>query len=665
MAQTVEVPGVGDVDFPDNMSKEQIVAAIQKLPSIKATPTPQNRGNVINSDVPTVVGERPNAVNPQPVAKPTTMMDKVKALYEVPTALVAPMATEPLSMLYGVGRSAVEGAMKGQMPSPEDRDAYYRQAKQNISYQPTSPVSQEVLGDVGEALTAAKLPPYLGAIGAIPSAIQKAPNVRPMVQESVIPAANKMANALRNEGQMIQEAVQPIANKVSQTIQPVTGKVNDMANALRAKVTVESAPSMTGVGAAEVPEATTRYQTAQQLRVPVNLSKGEATKDFAQQAFETETAKNFPDTTGKPLIQAKAERNDAILKNFDAYVDATGKEKYGLEATGRVVDQALVKTAQKAKKDINNAYNLAREAGETGELVDVSGIQTYLKGLEAEAINAPIITSAEMKLNALAKEGKVSINDLEEVRKMVGRLSGSTPTNQLYGKEINKLIDTTTADKGGELYKNARKLRADYARTFENAGYVNKLLRTKPGTTDRAVDLEDVFSHSILKGSKQDVQNIGLVLKKAGPEGQQAWKELQGQTIQYIKDEVSKSTKNDIKGNAIVSSARFKAIVKDLDQDGKLDYIFGKKGAQEVRDLLETTLNVNTTVEGAANYSNSSSAIIRGLDLLGKFPVPKMLGAKTAAEMIRNRELKKQVKESINYKPESMANELRKGNSNE
>jgi hypothetical protein len=651
----IEVVGIGDVELPNGMSKEQMAEALNKLPK----PAEQNRGTPIYGDIPTVPGGKPNIVGyePAPVKKPVTMMDRIKTLYEVPTALVAPMLTEPLSMAYGVGRSILDSATQGQNANPNARDEYYRQAKQAISYQPSSPESQAIMGTIGEGLQAAKIPPYIPAIGKIPSAIEAAPPVRPVV--------SNMAQALRNEGQMIQEAVQPVTNRVTQAVQPVTSKVSNMADALRAKVTVEGAPPMAGVGAAEVPEAATRYQTAQQLRVPIDLSKGEATKNFAQQAFEAETAKNFPETVGKPLLEAKATRNDKILQNFDQYVDATGKEKYGLEATGRVVDEALVKSAQKAKKDINNAYNLARESGETSELVDVSGIQNYLKGLEAEAINAPIITSAEMKLNALAKEGKVSINDLEEVRKMVGRLSGSTPTNQLYGKEINKLIDTTTADKGGELYKNARKLRADYARTFENAGYVDKLLSKKPGTTDRSVALEDVFSHSILKGSKQDVQNIGLVLKKAGPEGQKAWKELQGQTIQYIKDEVTKNSKNDIKGNPIVSPAKFKAIVRELDQDGKLDYVFGKKGAQEVRDLLETTLNVNTTVEGAANYSNSSSAIIRGLDLLGKFPVPKMLGAKTVSEMIKNQEIKKQVKESVNYTPQGMAKALKKGQSNE
>ena len=75
MAQIVEVVGVGNIEFPDGMSKEQIGIALKKLPAPKNNP--QNQGNIINSDVPTVVGERPNAVNPQPVAKPTTMVDRV------------------------------------------------------------------------------------------------------------------------------------------------------------------------------------------------------------------------------------------------------------------------------------------------------------------------------------------------------------------------------------------------------------------------------------------------------------------------------------------------------------------------------------------------------------------------------------------------------------
>ena len=91
--------------------------------------------------------------------------------------------------------------------------------------------------------------------------------------------------------------------------------------------------------------------------------------------------------------------------------------------------------------------------------MDVTGVQNYLNGLEAEAINAPIITSAKMKLDKLAKGGQISLNDLEEVRKMVNSLSGDTPSNMAFGKQIKGEIDAATVGKGGDLYQQARKLR--------------------------------------------------------------------------------------------------------------------------------------------------------------------------------------------------------------
>lgn len=224
----IEVPGVGPVELPDGMSREQMADALNKLPKPKFAPTEQNRGNVINSDVPSVVGERANAVNAQPQAKPVSMMDRVKTLYEVPTAIVAPMVTEPLAQAYGVARSIPEAISTGQSPA-ELGAKYAQQASQAMRYQPSSPESQAVLGTIGSALEASKIPPYMGNIGAIPSFAQKAQNVRPVVQESVIPAGNRMATALRNEGQMIQEAVQPVIQRGMDVARPVVNKAMDIA----------------------------------------------------------------------------------------------------------------------------------------------------------------------------------------------------------------------------------------------------------------------------------------------------------------------------------------------------------------------------------------------------------------------------------------------------
>jgi hypothetical protein len=450
-------------------------------------------------------------------------------------------------------------------------------------------------------------------------------------------------------------AVRPMVN---QAIQSITPEVRTMAQALR-----KETPTMAGVGAAELPEAVVRSQMAQQLRVPVELSKGQAMRDLGQQKFEIETPKNFPEL-GKPLIEAQAKRNDAILQNFDAFVDATGKETYGLRETGRVVDKALVNAANKAKSEINTAYTAARKAGETQQPVSYAPLKAYIDEQTPTVKRklAPIISAVEEEIaknDPKNKTGQISINNLEDIYQFINKNYEPGTVGEGHAKTMKNLINQMTEGQGGELYQEARKLRTKYGREFENVGYVDKLLRTKPGTTDRSVAYEDVFDHSILNGSLDDVRAIGLTLKKAGPEGQQAFKELQGQTIQYLKDKVSQSVDVDSFGNPVVSPAKFKSVVTQLDQDGKLDYIFGKSGAQEIRNLLETTINVNAPLKGAANYSNTSSAIISALDKIGAIRIPGVSNvAKYAAEKGKESALNKQIQESINYNP--MADALRK-----
>jgi len=640
--------GVLVKNVPDNVTQADLLARYQLSQS-------PNAGNVINTDVPTVVGSRPNAVNPQPQARPVTMMDRVKALYEVPTAIAGAMVTEPLSMAYGVARSIPEAISTGQN-APELANKYYKQASQAMQYQPTSPVSQEALGAVGEALTAAKIPAFTPVIGKIPSAMQAAGAIRPMIQESVIPAGRRMAGALRNEGQMIQEAVQPVTSTIAGAVEPVTSRI---ASALRRE------PTMAGVGAAEVPEARTRFETAQNLRVKVPLTKGMAERDLATQQFEAETAKLYPDTIGKPLIVGKAQANDAILQNFDAYVDATGKETFGLRETGKVVDSALVQQSKDAKKLINEAYTKARASGEMQEPVNYAPLEAYIakQTPTVRAKLAPILDAVDeqLKVNDPTGTKTIPINSMEDIFQFINKnYDPSDAVGMMHAGEMKKLINAATENKGGELYQTARALRTKYSRQFEDVGAIDKLLRTKKGTTDRAVAFEDVFKHSILDGSRDDVATLGLTLKKGGQQGQQAWKELQGQTIQHIKDKVTSSIDVDSFGNPVVSPAKFKSVLNEIDQDGKLDYIFGKAGANEIRNLYETTLNVNAPLKGAVNYSNTSSALMKALDGVALLPVARVIGVKQGLEKVKEMGIKKQVKESVNYTPEGMADALRK-----
>lgn len=625
---------------PDLYLKEQIAKGDVSAKKAGFDPdaylgSESTKGTPIYADVPTVAGAKPNIIRYEkaPEAKPVTMMDRIKTLYEVPTALAAPIVTEPMSMLYGVGRAAYDAATTGEK-NPNAANQYYEQARQNISYQPSSPESQAILGTIGEGLQAAKVPMYMPMIGKIPSAAQTVSAVRPMAQEAM------------------------------QTVKPT---VNKMANALRGQVTVEAAPPMSGVGAAVVPEAVTRAEMAQQLRVPIKLSKGQATRDLGQQQFEAETMKTYPEDVGRPLIQAQELRNAQVGQNLDAYIDAIGSKvanEFYLRPTAEVVDSALTKTAQKAKANYKKAYEVARASEEGQQLVDVTPVINQLSNMEAEALNAPVINSAKLKLEKLAPDGKITLNNLEEVRKMVGDLSQDSPTQMKFGGDIKRMIDFEAEKAGGDLFKEARRLRTKYANEFENVGLIDDLLSKKPNSKDRVVAMEKVFNRSILQSDLDSLKALGLTLKKAGPEGQQAWKELQGQTIAHLKDSITKGIQTDSLGQRTFNPKQFDVIVRDLDKSGKLDYMFGKSGAQEIRNLRDTVININSPVQGI-NTSNTASAMDKVLSKILKKTVGKVPfgGAmvEAGAEAIEKKNIAKKVEKSLEFKAEDMANELRKG----
>jgi hypothetical protein len=540
------------------------------------------------------------------------MQEKMMALYEVPATMLSGAAlTVP---------SAISAMVTGEGPTA--------MAQRNM-YQPRSGASQDVLQSIGSAFEASKLPPVLPT-GMIPSYARMVGATQPPVTQAV-QQVPRMADMLRREQ-----------------------------------------PTMAGVGAAATPETVTRTQMASQLRVPVQLSKGQAERELGQQQFEIETPKISPEL-GKPLVEAQARRNDAILQNFDAFVDATGKQTFGLRATGKVVTDVLNKEADLAKTKIEKAYNLAKEKGETEAPIEYAPLKAFIENETptTRTANAPIlnIVYEQLAKNDPKNTGQISINALEDIYKVINKNYVPATPNASYGRDMRNIINQITEGKGGDLYQQARRLRQDYAKRFENIGAIDRLISTKANSDDRVVALEDVFQKSIINGSLDDVKNLGFALKKSGPQGQQAFKELQGQTIEFLKDRVTQSIDTDMFGNPVVSPAKFKSAVRELDQDGKLDYLFGKKGAQEIRDLMETTILVNAPLKGAANTSNSASLVIRSLDMINRSPIGAIPVlnkiTKYSFEKAQEAELKKKIKESINYSPSKMAEELKKGSKNE
>jgi hypothetical protein len=168
---------------PVGASQEEVIAQAQKLygqnqPQQKALVANKDMGNIINTDVPTVVGSRPNAINPQPAQAPKTLPDYAKALYEVPLAAISSF---PAAVAYG---NVPSGSAPEVYKAAEERAA-------KLQYTPKSPVSQDVLQTVGEALTDAKIPPFIPVLGTTARATQQAGRTIAQLPTGNLPSFNQ------------------------------------------------------------------------------------------------------------------------------------------------------------------------------------------------------------------------------------------------------------------------------------------------------------------------------------------------------------------------------------------------------------------------------------------------------------------------------------------
>jgi hypothetical protein len=546
------------------------------------------------------------------VTKPApevSLRDRIMGVIETPAALASGLAGSVVAPVAGVIGSLTSGKYGTQAGVQAGEQA--AQAARAQFYQPRTETAKQILGGIGnvlEPLTGA-LPPTFGTAGA---------------------NLNAMAG--------------PAMMQAGAIARPVIGQTAPMRNAL-ANVLTREQPAMQGMGAATTQEDMLRAERAQ--RQNIRLLKGEQQQNLGQLQFESETAKNFPETLGKPLLEAKAAQKADILKRMDIMAEETGaqgalSDSESYRTLGNLLDKELVNAYEGKKTKVDVAYQKARAANETKAVVDTTVLDDYLTSLAAEALSVPEINSISAKLKAFKelRNGQVTIDDIESIYQIANKLGKPGETSGKYMKDIKNVLDQVTEGAGGDLYKAARTQRRELANQFDDNFRVAELLGTKAGYADRKVALDDVFKHIVLDGSKEQMQNVAVLLKKAGPEGRQAWAEVQGQTIQHMKNQLTKPV------NGELSFANLKTTIDKLDSEGKLSYLFGKNGRDQIIDLRETIKDALVKPPGAVNYSNTASAMVRFFDTLKKTDLPF---TKMAAETARKASLGKKVEEAVNF----------------
>ena len=527
------------------------------------------------------------------------LRDKLMGVVETPAIIAANLGgavIRPVARMFGEAY--------GGQGTPQGREMGQR-AEQSVTYQPRTQTGPELVGKAADFL------------GAIPPT--------PLTSAGV--ALSTLSGPAMNQ-------LRPI---LTQAAMPTT-------NALTAAMQRKPAPVMPGMGAAETAAATLRQERAQRMNIP--LTKGEQVPELGLQQFESDIVKQNPELA-KPLIELKATQKKAIVDQFERLAGQTGAEfadPTAYKKVGSIVDKALVDEYTKKFDAYKAKYAKADTAGETLQQVPYSDVVDYINKQTPTTRSslAPILqdTLEQLKLNDPTSAGTISVRALEDIYQNIGKKSQPGTPNAVYGKDLKGLIDQSTEGAGGDLYRQARAARKDLATDFENNYRVAKLLGTKGGYADRAVALSDVFDHVVLDGSLEEMRTVTKLLKKAGPEGQQAYAELQGQTIQHLKDQLTKNASGQL------SFAKLKTAIDSLEREGKLEYMFGKTGRDTLMDLKATVQDALVKDPRAVNYSNTGNVVLRGLDALSAIRFP---GASKVAEVAQNIALKKKVAESVNY----------------
>ena len=410
----------------------------------------------------------------------------------------------------------------------------------------------------------------------------------------------------------------------------------------------------TDTGAAGTSEETIRAQRAQELPVPIELARFQRSRLFTEQQRARELAKN--NEIGGPIRERLSEQQEALRQNFDKFIDETGSEVWeNAREKGVVVDSALKKLADIGKTRTRILYKRAEKAGEMQEPIPYKGIKAFIDEQDVTTREklAPVLDAVanQLRKNDPEGTGQIPINALENVRKLINKVAQPGTPDATFGAELKGLIDEATVGKGGDLYQQARAARIKYANTFENAGLVKKLMGTKPGTVDRQVALEKVAEQAIYsRGTAlDDIKALKGVLDQASTRGERAWKELQGATLEHIRDQAYKGITRDESGKPVISAAALDRIITDLDRTGKLDYVLGQKTANLLRTVNDVAKDIVTAPPGSINTSGTSSAILNALDTAATFgvsgiPIPtgKLIGSFKNA--MQNRELRKEVK---------------------
>lgn len=334
---------------------------------------------------------------------------------------------------------------------------------------------------------------------------------------------------------------------------------------------------------------------------------------------------------GQALATQIAQNNAALHQKVAGMVEQHG----GVPAQGEAAQTAaasLAKASDAAKAKVTKAYDAARGA-EGDQTISVDSVRELLATPKFKASTTAetrdLATGTRRLIAEMTKTngGRFAPDEVEALRQSVnaaydpmgGRANGMV--GELKGALDNSLDQL---EKAGPAFKAARALHKEWASKYDNPKGVSSLIRRDAQGNFLNEDNWRAAEGFVSKTADKDFIQIVRQLKANRDET--AISRIKANIIQRAYERAGRSA-SDQSGNATFNGRIF---LDHLNQIGmpKLEALFSKA---EIADLASTgraAIAMNEAVPGAANTSNTSSALVNALR--NRNAKPRGLAAKVA-----------------------------------
>ena len=414
------------------------------------------------------------------------------------------------------------------------------------------------------------------------------------------------------------------------------------------------------------PEALKRQAALQQLRVPVQATRGQLERDPVQLRREA-LASNT--TEGQPIRDIDIAANRDLQANLEVLRGRVGGQRGGLHdpvdaegnpvpgsiraptkqptQVGESLQGAPRAKAAASKKNYDALYEEARNT-EPDVRANVEPLHALLEknpdiqhlgwvsGWLQKAAKARQLATGAPELTKLED---ATLAELHDLRSDANDIAATGGKEGLYAKRVARTIDKIMQEatpRGAAAWKKANDAYRQHQAEFKDQGIIKQLVSQKKGGADPMLALEKTHG-KIATGPLAQIRQVKKTLftgtdPAIRSKGRAAWRDFRAETVNDILESARKVTGADEAERAILTENALRRSISRYPREN-LEEILGKANTRELYQILRARrITTRSPVGGRTTQSGTvPNALVLAEKVLKHIPGGKYLvGAKHA-----------------------------------